>query len=429
MHASPFLLYAALALGLGAAPAPPPKPERLVAQLGAQDWHEREAAAVRLLAVGEAAVPALQRALDHPDLEVRYRARALLARLRWKAPDRLSETLAGAWEQYDFLPENQRLMLLSRITAELRKDAVAILRRVLKHDPSPMVRRQALMHIMGQDRNAAEGDLRALAAQDEADAWAITQLGQLLAGRGEVDAAIKVYEAARQKDPKNSRLSMALAQLYERKGRWHIAGKLYAELVKTEPEGVRRYGVKVGHCFYKAGETEQAEAAWAEMIRALGDGPDAYTLLSRAYEGVGAKEKALDALRQGAQKHPRDFEILRNLGRKLADAGQNEDAVAVLERAHRLVPSNYQSRMVNADLVRVLRATNRLEAFLKEREAALERLDAALAADFRKLAERHLAAGRRDAARQALERLVTLYADRDEGRWAAEALRKLGRED
>src|SRR5438046_9469252 len=66
------------------AAAPPPRPwaaevERLIEQLGSEKFTEREAASKRLAAIGEPALDALHRALSSRDLEVRYRARRIVA--------------------------------------------------------------------------------------------------------------------------------------------------------------------------------------------------------------------------------------------------------------------------------------------------------------------------------------------------------------
>jgi hypothetical protein len=72
-------------------PAPPPAAEeeaiaRLVAQLGAQDWAERQDASRRLAALGAAARPALEAAAGSPDPEIGWRVRRLLERLEPRGP-------------------------------------------------------------------------------------------------------------------------------------------------------------------------------------------------------------------------------------------------------------------------------------------------------------------------------------------------------
>jgi hypothetical protein len=77
-----------------AAPTPAsPALEQLIEQLGASDFRKRDEATRRLEAQGMAAVPALQKALSHPDAEVRRRAGDLvpqLERAAFVAPRRVT---------------------------------------------------------------------------------------------------------------------------------------------------------------------------------------------------------------------------------------------------------------------------------------------------------------------------------------------------
>lgn len=77
-------------LGLGSAllSAGVPDPDGLVERLAADRAEERDEAARTLLALGDAARPALERARDAADAEVRARAEALLELMRDDAPDR-----------------------------------------------------------------------------------------------------------------------------------------------------------------------------------------------------------------------------------------------------------------------------------------------------------------------------------------------------
>ena len=70
-----------LPLVAAAPPAGPSRAEvaRLIEQLGDDDFDTREAATARLTLAGEPALDALHKALSSDDLEVRYRARRIIA--------------------------------------------------------------------------------------------------------------------------------------------------------------------------------------------------------------------------------------------------------------------------------------------------------------------------------------------------------------
>jgi hypothetical protein len=67
--------------------------DRLVAELGSDDYQTREAAHKKLEKIGEAALPALEKALTSKDLEVRRRARMIVEPLRKRIRERLAEKL------------------------------------------------------------------------------------------------------------------------------------------------------------------------------------------------------------------------------------------------------------------------------------------------------------------------------------------------
>lgn len=424
MRSLALALHAALVLAAGAADAPP-SAEQLTARLAAESWHARERAAARLLALGEKARPALEEALDHPDPEVRHRARQILARLRWHPPDGLPERLADAWEHYHLLPEGHRIMLLTRMTSELGKRAAPVLRRVLRHDSSEKIRRQAVSRLTRLDPDAAEEELRRLADEGAAP-WAAEQLARHLTSRGKTDQAIEVYEAARRKLPDEERLAARLAYLYQQKGQWAKARDLFAQLVQTAEQGMRKYGAKLGRCHLEMGQRQKAEQVWRQMLRDLGDSPHAYQMLARAYESAGNHEMALQALREGCKEHPRDFGLLSRLGQKLASAGKHTEAADILEKARRTSPSHYQRRMINNQLARVLKEAGDLEAYVRRHEQKLAELDREIADILRTLVQRYLDAGNRASARRTLARLVDLFPDSPHARWARSQLEALG---
>jgi len=412
-------------LSLAAAAAETAPVDRLVAQLGAANWEEREAASEKLLNLGSQAIPALERALNSPDPEVRFRARGLIDRLRWTAPGGLSDRVRAVIQHYESLPEHERAALLNDVVRELREGAAPVLLQALRTDRNPVVRSVALRHLVSLDRGAAEAELRALAREPAMAAWASASLGDLLAARGQTDEAIAAYTAARKGGARDERMTEALAQLYAGKGQWGKARDLYAELVAGDPEN-GSHRLQLGRCYHMLGDHAAAEAAWREVIRTKGGDPNAYIWLSGAYTGIGERDKALAALREGCERHPDAFELLRHLASALAERGNFDEAVTFYERAQQAAQSDFQRRMLHMELTAKLRRAGQLDAYLERQERDLTRLDAEIGALLRTVAEAHLAAGDRAAARKSLQKLATLYPQSPNGRWAAARLRDLG---
>ncbi|MHC5039105.1 MAG: hypothetical protein ACYTHM_17490 [Planctomycetota bacterium] len=86
-----FLILVAVGTATAVEEEPPPpkdgkalleKIDRLISRLGSDLWKEREDATKALVEIGEAAIPALEKALNHEDPEVRLRAGLILEEVR-----------------------------------------------------------------------------------------------------------------------------------------------------------------------------------------------------------------------------------------------------------------------------------------------------------------------------------------------------------
>jgi len=416
-----FLSVLSLALCLG---APVGEAEQLVARLGSPDWHEREAASHRLVQLGRKAGPALEKALQSPDPEVRHRARIVLDIVRWEVPVGLSDQLAAVLRHYKMLPERERMVLLGELTRALGRDAVPVLRQALREEGDPNVRSSALRHLVALDREAARRELSELANRSDRAPWAWAALAQLLSRSGQGEAAMAAYEKARGAGNREKPVAEALARLYTTHSRWAKARDLFAELVEAEPDNPYFY-LQLGRCHHMLGEEAAAEAVWRKLIKTTGNDPNAYIWLASAYEGIGRREKALAALQEGVRRHPAAFDLLRRLAETLAASGRFDEALATFEEAQRAAQSPYQRRALNMELATRLRNAGKFEEYLRAKETQAARLDDEIVSLLKRLVAGHIAAGETVAARRALVRLLNLYPMTAHARWAAGKLREL----
>jgi len=421
------VLQAALALALVRAPDPDAI-ERLVERLGAASWTEREAAAAELLSCGPHAVPALEKALDGDDAEVRHRAALLLDHLRWRPPGGVSDALRDAMQHYTSLPQAQRSALLARVVGELGSDAGEVLRQVLRRDPSETVRLEALSRLRRLDPDAAETELRALADDEDRACWAWEQLGHELYRRGNAPGAIAAYQSAREAGSTDVRVATSLARLHMRQRQWAAARDLFRQLV-ADDEGNLDLLRELGQCLFMLGDEREAEAAWRRMVDAQRGTPDAYRTLAQAYNAIGARDKELEALREGCEKHPTDYDLLRQLARAFTREQRYGEAIAILERALHTAGADYQRRAIVVELARVLRLSRQLRDYLGRHEQALAELDRDIASLLSRLARQHLADGDRAGARAALERIIACFPDTAVARWARERLAQPGTQE
>ena len=402
--------------------------ERLIAQLGSDDWHQREAAAAAIRPLGLYAIAPLERALKSPDPEVRFRARALLDELRWQPPKDLPPHLADALKHYPALPNERRRAVIADVAEAARARAVPFLRQVLEADPALNVRETALDHLCRLDARAAEAGLRSLAASAQRRGWALAKLGDLLVAANRIDAAVAAYEAARKAGSTKDHVPAALATLYERKADYPNAIRVYTELARQQPR-VTAHTVRIGWCHWRMGHRDQAEAVWRTLLTQHHHDRDGYVLVDRIYQQTGQRARRVGLLREACRRHPHDFDLCRRLGSALVSAAKVREAIPVYRRAVELAPSDYQRRAVSRELGLVLRAAGRAADYLEHEERELKKLDREIAPAMRRLAERLIAAGDRARARRLLQRLIHLYPDSPEARWATPTLRSLPAND
>ncbi len=122
--------------------APADQIARLVRDLDADDFDVREQASARLRALGQAAAPALQKALDGtPSAEVRQRTRSLLAALDKKgsSPELRASRAVEVLERIGTSDAQAVLKKLARGNEEapLTQDAVAALKRLARRLDGP----------------------------------------------------------------------------------------------------------------------------------------------------------------------------------------------------------------------------------------------------------------------------------------------------
>jgi Flp pilus assembly protein TadD len=115
------------AMSLLAATPPPQQPtvDSLVRDLGDNSFAVRERASDQLRRMGDAAIPALKKALDSTDAEVRWRAKNLLAELNLGITSDWPPELADLARSYETLPPRQQTQALNRLATVLQDKALA----------------------------------------------------------------------------------------------------------------------------------------------------------------------------------------------------------------------------------------------------------------------------------------------------------------
>lgn len=124
--------------------------QALITQLGADEFHAREAAEQKLLQFGHDAFDLLKENDDHEDLEVSSRVNYILQQLRidWLREDD-PEEVRQLLTRYSDLPETERGERIDRLALLADGRGAVALARIARFDSSPSLAREAALQLAG----------------------------------------------------------------------------------------------------------------------------------------------------------------------------------------------------------------------------------------------------------------------------------------
>jgi len=224
----PLSLVALLAAG-AALPGELSAAERadaLVRQLASDSFRRREAALDGLVEMGDAALPALEKAAGRSDPEVRWRAEAAARLIRWRVTRELRQKIGDALVGFDRKGWAERERAVTDLAAVGGKSALPTLVQILARDPSRVVKRAAAIGLL---RLGPEG---LLAIQQHGgklirlpvdSASLRIQIGNGFLEEGQYERALKEYRRALRIEPKNEVAWYNVACTYARMKKIELA--------------------------------------------------------------------------------------------------------------------------------------------------------------------------------------------------------------
>ncbi|MFO7898503.1 MAG: tetratricopeptide repeat protein [Planctomycetota bacterium] len=205
MNARPLIaglvLLAAAPLSAAEAPA-----AAHVGRLGDESFARRRAATWALVALGDRALPALKRAMESSDPEVRARARLAARMIRWRFTRELARKVGDPFAGWAEKKWHERERLVLDVGAIGGADAVPTLEQVLKSETSEAVRRAAAIGLLRAGPRGllalerSGGDLVELNIDS---AGLRIQIGNGFLEEGKHRRALAEYRKALELDPKN----------------------------------------------------------------------------------------------------------------------------------------------------------------------------------------------------------------------------------
>lgn len=273
-------------------------------------------------------------------------------------------TLAQLIEQADQLHKAGRLA-----------EAQGVCRRILDRSPKNPGALRLLKKLSGQMGKVDEAEqlLRAAIAGNPGQAAYHINLGDVLAGRGEMNEALACYCRALALDPKSSQALFRLGRA----------------LKSSDPM------------------TENVLSAYLQAVEAGTDIAEAFNLLANSLVSLGFYEQSLAVYAEALKIRPNDAVYHYNTGIPLKALGRWDDSMAAYRKALELRP-DYPEAMNNLGIL--LTERNLLEESVEVLKKAVA-VKPDFAAAYQNLGNSLKDLGRTDEAREALERAIALKPD------------------
>jgi predicted Zn-dependent protease len=364
-------------------PEPPPRPpdelDALIRQLGDPAWPKREEASRQLSALGEAALPALRKALDHDDSEIRARASTLIDTIRLGITPELRAKVGNLLDGFNALPADDKRRILERLVRQAGTAALPALDRILRIEGDETILNDAFRWLNQLDPDAARRALERLARGPSARPWHVETFGRLLARQGDLQGSIAAFEAALARgidraplrlayaetllwadlkaralpvlerleteeavpSDDRSRLRFWLAEALVATGRFADALPRYAAFARDatllEDSGNDRQmeqfydaALRMGDCLRRLDRSGEIEARWMELLGPAAQTPVGRLRLAELLRRGGLTERAHAIARDVLAATKADDIPLRSRGALLlAHAGRYADALAV----------------------------------------------------------------------------------------------------
>ncbi len=327
--------------------------DRLVEQLGHDEYEMRQAAQKRLVDIGPPAEEAVRKALEHPDPEIRRRADIILKQIKWQLSGEYRERLGGEvaerWRNWETLEDEERMRLFVGCIWILGDDADALCFKVLRHEKSAVIIRRATRWFAESGRGEHIAELLKI-SEERRDDGILFAAASLALRCGRPDIAINALKKSEYVDVE---LGLLVAGLYEQKGAYEKAEELYRQLSDLEPRNIH-FGLKLAEMSMHRGKKEKALETLLKMSR---DNPSAEALLTvlNALNEYGFNDEAAKIADKAARKFG-DYRFSLAMAGAAEKSNNGKGAIRYYFEALRYASRDFEIFLINASLAERLLA-------------------------------------------------------------------------
>jgi len=244
----------------------------------------------------------------------------------------------------DLLDEAQRDIDEHRFEA-----AITPLQKVLAEEPNFAYGHFQLAYVYTALKKSqeAQAEYQRAVALDPKMSAAYVNLGMMLLDNREDAAAVAPLRKAVELLPAESRPRYLLAVALDRSGDRASAAETFEALLHLDPNDITAIQY-LGWVNLRSGKPAEAEARFRRAVEVQPKGADGFRGLAESLEAQ-KKPEAITAYRQYLELRPNDAEAHVRFIHLLLDQGQNDEALAELERADGGKPS-VSSMKLRADI-------------------------------------------------------------------------------
>jgi tetratricopeptide (TPR) repeat protein len=184
--------------------------------------------------------------------------------------------------------------------------------------------------------------------------------GLLLRRAGDDAGARKAFQEAAALDPASAQPFLAMADVLQNTPAAAAVALEAAAKLQPSPETL----LKLGSAWLAAGERDKAAGAWERAVALNPGDPALRRQLAQVCEAGGLREKALPHFGFLAEHGDpaEQAQALQDIARVQEALGKNDEAVAALDRALRLVaPGNWMRRGIEARMIRLHERAGKLD--------------------------------------------------------------------
>lgn len=172
-------------------------------------------------------------------------------------------------------------------------------------------------------------------------------IGEIYEDMGDVQSAIKYYEAAHDISSSNTDRLITLSKLYKKAGETDRAENILKDAVSDVRQDVSTSGHLMGEMYLAKNENEKALEILIKAYKKNSSDTSIMQSLAEAYRKVGQPEQAIEIYKEILKINPNNASAYYSMGKTFLEVGIKDKAIKALKKAWELNP---HSNEITADL-------------------------------------------------------------------------------